>query len=123
MVLKTIGVLLSRKRPTDPNKKAGGLLIARFQMRNRFFGVLGRNLGMILFAVCNGFFQRFNAGLDMRFGFAARDAFGGLRMFKRVFGMFDQLLRMSGLAMSDRMFGMFQGFGGMFLGKNAGACK
>lgn len=90
-------------------------------MRNGFFGVLGGDLGMILFAVRDGFFQGFDARGHMGFGFAARDAFGFPGMLKRVFGMIDQLRRMTRFAMGKRMFGVFQSFGGMFLGKSAGA--
>lgn len=92
-------------------------------MRNGFFGMLSSDLGVILFAVRDGFFQCFNAGRYVGFGFAAGDAFGFLGVFERIFGMIDQLRRMPGLTVGQCMFGVFQRFGGMFLGKSAGACK
>lgn len=90
-------------------------------MAYRFLGVFGGDVGVVLFTVGDGFFQRFDAGRYMAFRRTAGYTFGLFGVVQRLAGVFHQLVGVAGLAVSHGVFGMFQRFGGMLFGKYAGA--
>lgn len=90
-------------------------------MFDGFLGGFGRNVGMAHLAVFYRAFQRFDAGIEMSFGFAFGNfgAFFGMR--QSGFGVFYQYRGMAGFAVGDGLIGVFQCGCGVFFCNGAGS--